>query len=561
MNGPADNVVALVPWTMSLRRAEKRRRAFDLLEADDVKARVASASALETYYAIKEIGLEDAVGVLAYVDREQTRALIDIESWHGHRFEPADLLLWLSAFREAGIDAAARAARALDPEVLALLLRRRLYVTNRPKEDDSDPDTPPDWLVDPPEEILPLIETPDRRYIIAARTHDEMEETPIDEEDRKWLLALVDDLYKDDDPDTIAFALRLAATDLSSALEEDAYRFRNARLEDLGFPSLERALEIYGTLDPERLEAEAEDFAPDPDVSVPVHYTKPLAEGLFSAAMSRLDAKTITWIESNLVPVANRALVADGVEPGQLEEVTATLTRMKGYVEIALAHGVDEERWTEVAADRLARVPIAELFRIGYTVTTRLKTRARALLSEYPAALFDDDDRPLLEALTMRRPRLSHLGVERAFGGPEDVTWVDGRLARLERLIEAAEELDILNDPAGTVLPPAAERTIDVLMATASARAVLEDRFSARPFTAEELADLADRLAVAGGPAFAPADVEQAVTALSSRSPQMAGMLADEVASALLRVADVLWPLAGASHIDPRFVGVVLTRV
>ena len=87
---------------------------------------------------------------------------------------------------------------------------------------------------------------------------------------------------------------------------------------------------------------------------------------------------------------------------------------MKGYVEIALAHGVDEERWTEVAADRLARVPIAELFGIGYTITKRVASRARVLLSDYPSPLFDDDDRPLLEALTMRRPRLSHLGVERA---------------------------------------------------------------------------------------------------------------------------------------------------
>ena len=54
----------------------------------------------------------------------------------------------------------------------------------------------PDWLADPPEEIEPLIETPDRRYVIAARVLDEETEERIDEEERKTILDLIDTLHK-----------------------------------------------------------------------------------------------------------------------------------------------------------------------------------------------------------------------------------------------------------------------------------------------------------------------------------------------------------------------------
>ena len=557
------NVVALVPWSMAVRRAAQRRKVFDLLDAKDAGARIRALDPLETYYAVKEVGIEDAAPILAHLGKEQIAVLVDVEAWQRQRFEPDDLLLWLYAFREAGLEALGRAAAAMDREALALLLRRRLFIALESKEDRSDPEPVPEWLQDPADEIMPLVRTPDRRFIIAARVEDELEEEPIDEEDRKGVLQIVDDLYKNESWEDVATVLRLALDDLSSSMEEDALRFRNARLEDYGFPSMARALEIYGPLDPARLDEPPPPPHPIGTIALPARYAAVLNDGLFSAALETIaDPKLVTRLEGDLVPVANRALIADGAEPGHLEALTATLTRVKGYIEIALAHGAAPEDRLRTAADRLPRVPLGELVRIGYTITLQLAARARKIALARGLERLDDDDRALFEALGRRRPQLSHLGIERAFGGPDDVLWVDERITRLEGLFAGAETLGVLShSPSGVIVPPEAERTIDVLVATAAARAVLGEAFLPEPLGGEALADLADRLAAAGGPVFTKADRLRALAPLDALEAPVREALVDEIEGALVRLADVLWPLVGVDRIDPRFVGVVLRRV
>ncbi len=285
--------------------------------------------------------------------------------------------------------------------------------------------------------------------------------------------------------------------------------------------------------------------------------------GWIAAALSAVqDTKIVARIEGELVAVANHALVADGIEPGQLEEIAGSLTRLRGALEIALAHEVDPAQRIEVAADRLVRVPIADLARIGYTITLRLATRARTLRAAYGIERLEDDDRALFEALSRRRPRVCHLGIERAFGGPDDVVWVDERIRRLEGLFAGAAELGALDHTfEGAVIPPEAERTIDVLIATAAARALAGGGFVPEPFDAEALADLADRLGVQGGPRFGDADLERARATLQPLEGEVAVTVTEAVEGALVRLADALWPLVGVDRIDPRFVGVVLHRV
>ena len=69
--------------------------------------------------------------------------------------------------------------------------------------------------------------------------------------------------------------LRAASSDLTSALEETAYRFRSARLEDLGFPPRERAMEIYGLEDPGPGASMPD--APVVDLYMPTSYAPPPA--------------------------------------------------------------------------------------------------------------------------------------------------------------------------------------------------------------------------------------------------------------------------------------------
>lgn len=583
----SENVLSLRPWDAALRRA--KTRATDLLERPDA---VGVLSPLEAYTAVKAIGPADASPVLARMTDEQVQTLWDLEAWQADRLSIDDVMLWLSSFREASVEAQQRAAAHLDFEALSALLRRRLLVALKPRDDRSEDDPVPAWVLAPSPEIEPLIETPDGRFIIAARDRDEDETALIDEiepEDQKWILQLVTELYQQEDWEAVAAVLRSAANDLTSSLEETAYRFRSARLEDLGFPPRERAIEIYGLEDPGPKPLAA---APALDLALPMVYTPPLQQGVLHAALQTIeDPALMRRLEGDLVAVANKALVADGILPGQTVLVQEALHRLRGYVELALVEGVAPADRIVEAARRLREDHLERLFRIGYTLTVRAAGRARRLL----ARLSSDDDgeavhrlsaaeQGVVEALLLKRPRISgalepvvDVWVEDEGADPARLaldagaaearrpfaSWVDLRAVRwaldeLEAFVEAwqAQPPDRPPLPVDINLP-AAEHTFDVLLTTALAQVLRDEAYAVRPLRSTELADLADGITLdeAGTPGFGDEARMKAVHAAGGLA------LKPRVQRLLRALAEQLWPHVGRDRVDPRFVDVVLTFV
>lgn len=573
------------PWALTVQQANLRRQSLELLRDERADERIKALTEVEAYYAVKEIGLEDSLPVLALLEPHQVKAILDLEIWHHHQLEIADLLIWLRAFREAKSEQLSVAARCLDLEALALLFRRRLLVALKPKDDEDTGEDPPAWLQEPAEGILPLVDTPDGRFIIAARAVDEVDDgdsdRPVDEEERKAILELVDELYKDEDWEYIAGALRLASNDLSSTLEEDALRFRNARLEDLGFPPYERALEIYGLYDPAKLlHPPARSAAPILEEQLPALYAQALEGSLFDRAMASLgDDSLVRRIEGDLVPAANAILIADGREPGDLVGLKTSLLALRGYLEIALAHQAPPERAVEIAAARLAGLHLSELFRAGYTVTVHLAARAKALTGKLK---LDGAEQAVLEALSKRRPRYAPvldkiaaglarglgegpalgagldeaqvLAPPRPFGSGAELEaarlWVES----LEALAQALEAQGWKDGPdVGVVIPPPQERSTQVLIATATAQLLLGHPFRPVALGAEALLDLADRV----GPADAQALADLVAARLAGQPAAL--VQRGQVGAEALRQA--LLPLVGASEIDPRFLGIVLCRL
>jgi|GEM_PF-2467419 len=525
------DTAALVPWQQSLIHSSNRSQVMGLIESPNAAILIQNLGVLEVYQAVKALGPESAAPVLALMSTEQTRALLDLDVWHEHAFDISDVLLWLTAFRAGGLDCLHKAARALDQEALSLLFRRRLLIVLTPKDDASDQAPLPDWAVEPPEDLSPLVTTPDGRFIIAARLMDEWNEPdgpPIDEEERKAILQLVHELYLEEDWAYVSDMLRGAESDLSSSLEEDALKFRDARLEDLGFPPLARALEIYGPLDPKVLQDEQTGDYPALDQRLPAAYAQPLAQGLFHEAMSGVpDLATVRRIEADLMPMANSALVADGAEPGHVEHLQDTLTRARGYIELALAHETPAgPQRLETAVHRLQVHHLSVLFRVGYTLTVRAARRARALAARsaleqegLPLARLEEAERVVLDALRAKRPRVSRAldpwvdrlkhgqapvpldaaqaDEQRPFCQPEDLDAVHGLLNDLEALADAmdarAAQLAAACKAPATV--PAEERTAQLFINTAAAHTLLGRAPSLEALAVEDLPGLVEALA------------------------------------------------------------------
>ncbi|MEO1336664.1 MAG: DUF6178 family protein [Myxococcota bacterium] len=519
----------------------------------------------------------------------------------------ADIVLWLSAFREASVETMQKAAARMDFEALSALLRRRLLIAHKPRDDRSEDDPIPEWLANPSPDIEPLMETPDRRFIIAARKHDEDEllNEFVDDEDRKWILQFVKELYQQEDWESIATVLRSASADLTSTLEEDAYRFRTARLEDIGFPPRDRAMEVYGLLDPSPVTPMTD--APLVELALPATYAPPLQEGLFHAAMQRIDDPAqMRRLEGDLVAVANKALVADGVTPGQSEGLQEVLQRLRGYVELALAEGTPPASRLEQATLRLANEHLERLFRVGYTLTVRAAGRARRLLQRDVMGQgapnrglkkLSTAEQGVLEALLLKRPRMSGalepiveaLGdaanasgdtsnvtgdaskvtgplrldpgaaeVRRPFLKPADLMAVRWVLDELEAFADAwSSHAPDRPDMPDAVNLPTEEQTFDVELTTALVHAMAERPYAIVPLTGQQLADTADglRLDDRKRPLFSDEGIQRAVQAAGGAPIQ------SRVERCLAELAEQLWPHVGRDRIDPRYVEAVITAL
>ncbi|MBI2376897.1 MAG: hypothetical protein HYV07_23055 [Deltaproteobacteria bacterium] len=502
-----DTSQALVPWEITVRSALAKRRVKDLLDRPDADQAIASLSEVESYYLVKELGIDDALPLLAVMGREQLRAIVDLDVWRKDRVELADLLTWLSAFADISSEKLYEAATAVDFELMGLLVRRRLLVCSAKLPEEEIPR----WVHDSDD----VSQTPDGRFFVGSRAIDEDDDADpdedfdgpsLDEEERKSVVYIIDKLYKAEDWELAARILRLAETDLSSSLEEHALRFRNARLEDLGFPSRERAIEVYGPLDPEHLAVE-EATSIDCGLRLPAIHAEELSRNsLLDAALRAIeDPSIVARIEGELVPLANAVLVSDRAVPGDLDGLSRSLARISGNLSLALAHGTSPSERLRVARERLERFPLRSLFRVGHTLTIRLADRARMLVDggrlrhgRDRLGLAADRDRAILESLLLTRPLAAPdlaggAGLSRPFASLEELTLAHAAIDDLEARLAMIAGL-ALPPATSEVTPPAPEWTVDSLLATVAANVSLGLAPSLEPILLQRLGEVTDAL-------------------------------------------------------------------
>jgi hypothetical protein len=357
----------------ALTAARGRKRLDVILDARDPQALVRALPADELYFTIREIGLGDAAAIVQLASAEQFKTFLDLDAWSRGAFDPRKALPWLRAAR-AGSQlepkAAARWERklaALDREVLHLVLRTTLRLHDL--EEDPDPELTSDHFM----------RTPEGKYVVEFLA-DGVEYTAV--------RGLLDDLFAED-PFGATRLLASIRWDAPSELEETALRWRTSRLADLGYPALDEALSWFAR--PPRTPAAAPGLAARP----PGFFLATLAAAsLLDRAFAALSPGGRDAVERQIISAANAVLVADAVDPGDLEAVRAAFQAARAYLVLGLEKlaGADADR----AAEVLAETPVKRIFQEGFGRVLELRWRAerfRAPLGE------------MLAALVHRRPR------------------------------------------------------------------------------------------------------------------------------------------------------------
>jgi hypothetical protein len=412
----------------ALARARGKRRLDLLLESRNPQALIRALPADELYFTIREVGLADAVPLVQLASASQFRTFVDLDAWGRDGLDTRKVMPWLRAAR-AGSHleprAAARWARklaALDRELLHLVLRTSLRVHDL--EADPDPEIASDRF----------LRTPEGKFVV---------EFLVDGTEYLAVRGVLDDLYADD-PFLATRLLSAIRWDLPSELEETALRWRTGRLADLGFPSLEEALSWFAR--PPRTPA----AAPGAPARPPGFFLATLARGtLLDRAVAALAPDDREAVESQLVAAANAALVADAVDPGDLDAVREAFEGARALVELGLERlsGGDEARAAEVVRE----TPVKRIFQEGFLRTLELRWRAEKLLAaagEKGAPALPSPLGEALTALVSKRPRYfpgleaprdewgtpvaaAHLA--RPFRSPEDLSRTSSALDEAER--------------------------------------------------------------------------------------------------------------------------------
>lgn len=378
-----------------------REQVEAILDRPDVDAYVQAIEAPLLLDLIKRAGWDDAMELLGHVSSEQLQTFVDLDCWRRDTFLPQALEPWLvGLLTEAGDAAFKRHCREVDPEVLAMYFKANLLVDLMDEE----------GLVPPAFAAMEVETSPDGVYALVY---------PEDERTAAILRAMLDRLYEVDR--VLAWTLLEAARwELMSPMEDEAYRWRTSRLEELGFVEFDEAMVIYQPLDPVRYreKLEAGDFEPKPRAAVPsslpVVAVAASEERFYAAAMmQRLEGEALDRTMAEFVALQNRAFIAEGIEPGDVSEGQFVAERTTGYLSIGLEYlsRRDDARALEI----LRSAPLRNVFRVGFTIIDRLhenvsrlrRRPATTIIEGVRFSLLRGPDAALCEALLRARPMYS----------------------------------------------------------------------------------------------------------------------------------------------------------
>ncbi len=533
-----------------------------LLALPDPQRVIQALPADEFVLLVKEIGLNDAGELLSLASPRQLQTTIDMDGWVGGELDVTTMGEWLSVAFEMGHKIAARFVGAQEDGVLTLYLAKSIRVVER--EEEPDPPVPDDMEIFPsPDGALQLVADPDDPELNTIR-------------------ALIIHLYRDSAARarTILRALRW---ELPSQLEEDFYRLRSGRLEDLGFLDRDEAREMYGFTDPNAARDELRAtwrgtgsveagtlrpyLAETPRVGLALRGA--LDAAFLPRALAGLAAEDRERVRLSLVRLAYRAQAARAEKPSAVEELPLWSRHAVHTLEMGLQYASEGDE--AYAAVLLSVVPAPELFRIGHGLVLIEHHRARrlrtALGGESGLALLPAEDAALVRALAASFPGVPDVG-----GNVlpiTDSTQLDEARARLQGLqatvvlIEELAGVPVV-EVVKTLGPKHPDLSVRAIIATALARHALGLPPALEGLTLTQLQTFLRQGMTAGQ---VRPEIRRAVVAAVLARPDLgdvqATALAKTVEAALDDVGEALGGLDPERKFDLRFVGasILLTNL
>ena len=341
-------------------RARGKERLHYLLLLKNPEPIVQQLPGLEIFLTVKEVGEKDALPLISLTTPEQFQFLLDLDLWKKDALNSEKTLHWLEILLETGERKIAQFIHSAGPEFMTLLLKPFLRVTTLEGEPVEVEEQAPHFTLD-------------QYYFvrfIGKGTREILE--PF-----LKIFSLID---------TEAYRRLMEGfnSEIESELEETAYRLRNGRLAEFGFPEFEEALEIYRFVHPDSPifnERTAPAESPmESRKSQAAFYLIFLDEApFFSSILAKIDNPLEQdRVKVEMAALCNKAMIAEAMDLSDPKEIERISKKVFHYLNMGLQYLSREEETR--ALDILHFLPLQKLFQCGVSLTLLLKRKAETLL-------------------------------------------------------------------------------------------------------------------------------------------------------------------------------------
>ncbi len=333
-----------------------------ILMSDDSKALVQALPEEEVYWTIKERGRSDSLAIISRTTHAQFQYLIDVDCWNRDKIDFNNIAEWYILLGKCNETKVVEWFENADERFLVSTLKRFVGVFKLEEESDileEYEDMPNDTF--------------DNVYYFQF----------VDDDTKQVLMPLLGVLYRYDS--SFFYSLINAILyEFTAESDEDAFRWRQVRMSEKGFPEIDEAIEVYRFVSDSQIESlklklnKKSEMKSENKSGLRYLLAIDHAPTFFSNAVKHIsDADIRHDVQKNIINLANKIIMADCLEVKDLKDQKRSIEKVEAYINIGLEILSDEE--ISKASDVLMSVHPAELFGIGYSSGLKLKNR----LNEY----------------------------------------------------------------------------------------------------------------------------------------------------------------------------------
>jgi hypothetical protein len=337
----------------SLGEMSNKDRLKRIVADPEAKSMVRVLEPQELYWMVKDIGESDVGELLEFCLPEQIVFFLDMECWDKREFCTDKYFEWLGYLLELGEERIVELLPHLEPEFLILSLMKEITVGGGVGDMATEAEIESDWD-----------HSFDNCYMISFKNarHSSL------------IGRFIDIVYRNHQSLYLTL-MESIRTEVPSEIEDLSYRFRSARLADMGFPEYEDALSIYAYIDPAT-------YIPAGDKKISSWYGERPGNLPLSVCDDSLLKKALLSAGSDgllleLQYLINNVVVAEGSPMADGDVMRGVLQRVYGYLNIALEFLCGENEVK--AGTMLEKEYLKILFQLGRSIITPLKKAAEKL--------------------------------------------------------------------------------------------------------------------------------------------------------------------------------------